>query len=62
MNEDLIIYYTIILLMLLPHWITYSKAGLKPYLSLTLLVPYWGVLISLAILAFIKWPMLEAEE
>lgn len=61
-NENLIIYYAISLLMVLPSWVTYKKAGLKAYLSFALLIPYWSMLISLALLAFLKWLLLKGEK
>jgi hypothetical protein len=54
--EEIII-ETIILaaLLLFPFWKVYSRAGLNPYLSLTLLIPGFGLLIVSIILAVSKW-------
>jgi hypothetical protein len=54
--EDIII-ETIVLAVLLifPFWKVYSRAGLNPYLSLTLLIPGFGLLIVSIILAVSKW-------
>lgn len=52
-----IIVETIVLaaLLLFPFWKIYSRAGLNPYLSLTLLIPGFGLLIVSIILAVSKW-------
>ena len=42
-------------LLLFPFWKIYSRAGLNPYLSLTLLIPGFGLLIASIILAVSKW-------
>ena len=40
---------------LFPVWKIYKRAGLNPYLSLTLLIPAFGFLIATVILAVSKW-------
>ena len=42
-------------LLLFPFWKIYTRAGLNPYLSLTLLVPGFGFIIATIILAVSKW-------
>lgn len=44
----------------LPFWFICKKAGLSPWLSLVILVPF-GVLILPFILAFVEWPSLKQE-
>jgi hypothetical protein len=40
-------------------WRTFVKAGLAGPLALLLLIPYAGIVIVPAILAFAKWPNLK---
>jgi hypothetical protein len=54
--EDIVIDTTFLaVLILFPLWKIYSRAGLIPYLSLTLLIPGFGFLIATIILAASKW-------
>lgn len=48
-------------LLLFPFWKIYSRAGLNPYLSLTLLIPGFGLLIVSIILAVSKWQVNSEE-
>lgn len=41
--------------LLLPFWKIYSRAGLNPYLSLTVLIPFFGFIIAGLILAVSDW-------
>lgn len=50
-----------LLFLLVPFWKTYSKAGLKPGLSLLIFLPF-GFLIALLILAFAPWPAISSKE
>jgi hypothetical protein len=43
------------LLFLIPVWRVFKRAGLNPALSLTVLIPYIGFLLSGIILAASKW-------
>ena len=43
----------------LPFWFICRKAGLPPWLALLALVPLGGVILPF-ILAFIRWPALDA--
>jgi len=49
-------------LFLLPLWRIYDQAGLSPVLSLTVLIPGVGPLISLWILAFLPWKLSSSEK
>jgi hypothetical protein len=42
-------------LLILPFWFAFKKAGLSPWLSLLVLVPAIGFLLTLYILAFARW-------
>ncbi len=42
-----------------PLWRIFSRTGLTPALSLLIFVPYAGVFIGLAVLAFTSWPATE---
>lgn len=48
--------YIAIILIILPAWLIYKKAGLKGWLSLTAFIPILGPTIVLIILAFARWP------
>lgn len=49
------------LLLLVPVWRTYARAGLSPWFSLLVLVPYIGLPVAAAILAFRPWPNGESR-
>ncbi len=42
-------------LLLYPTWRIFSRAGLNPALSLTVLIPYVGILVGGIILAVSEW-------
>jgi len=44
--------------LVLPFWFICGKAGLSPWLSLIMLVPF-GAIVLPFILAFIEWPSLK---
>ena len=53
------------ILLLYPAWRIYQRAGLNPYLSLTILVPYIGLLVCGIILAISDWhitPSLKGKD
>ncbi len=41
--------------LLLPFWKIFTRAGLNPYLSLIVLIPFFGFLIGCLILAVSDW-------
>lgn len=49
------------ILLLVPLWRIHKRAGLHPALSLLVLIPYAGVLISSLVLAISRWPAVERE-
>ncbi len=49
------------LLVLIPLWRLFDRAGLSPLWSLLVLIPGIGLLIAPAILAFASWPKGEAR-
>lgn len=51
----MIMYILMSVLLLFPLWKIYQKAGLTPELSLISLVPIFGFIICLIILAFSTW-------
>ncbi len=53
--------YTLVLgvLLIVPGWRIFRRAGLAPSLSLVIFVPYLGLLIVTLILAFRRWPATE---
>ncbi len=61
MNE--IVFQIIIqaILLLYPAWRIYKKAGLNPAISLTVLIPGFGIFICALILVFTKWQITTAR-
>jgi len=56
--EELIIQAIVLaLLFLFPVWRIFQRAGLNPAISLTVLIPYVGFLLSGIILAVSKWQL-----
>lgn len=49
-------WFIISLLVVVPLWRIYQRAGLNPALSLLVLIPWVGGLVVLAMLAFSSWP------
>lgn len=44
------------ILFLVPAWRIFTRAGFAPATALTVLIPFIGPLIAMAILAFAEWP------
>jgi len=60
--EDMILEAIVIAaLLLFPFWKIYTRAGLNPYLSLTLLIPVFGFFIASIILAASKWEINQVK-
>lgn len=49
------------LLIVVPVWRAYDRAGLSPFLSLLVLVPLIGPVVAVAILAFAAWPKVDGD-
>ena len=49
------------LLLIYPFWRIYRRAGLNPWYSLLVLLPYLGLPAAAAILAFQTWPNGESK-
>ena len=49
------------LLLIYPFWRIYRRAGLNPWFSLLVLLPYLGLPAAAAILAFQTWPNGESR-
>jgi hypothetical protein len=47
------------LLLIIPLWRIFQRAGLMPALALLVFVPFLGPFVVLAILAFSRWPAVE---
>lgn len=43
-------------LFLFPAWRIFTRAGFAPATALTVLIPFIGPLVAMAILAFADWP------
>jgi hypothetical protein len=44
------------ILLLIPAWRIFGKAGLEPAFALVIFIPFAGPLIAMAILVFANWP------
>jgi hypothetical protein len=55
MEELMIQIIAIAIFLLFPVWRIYGKAGLNPAMSLTVLIPWIGILVCGLILVFSKW-------
>jgi hypothetical protein len=49
------------LLIVVPTWFAYNRAGLSPCLSLIVLIPLIGPILAVAILAFAAWPKIDGD-
>ena len=58
--DTLLNYFFITLLILFPCWKIFRRVGLNPAFSLVVVIPGLGWLIAAAIVAFSKWPAIEA--
>lgn len=47
------------ILLIIPLWRIFARAGLRPALSLLIFIPFAGALICLLILALSRWPATE---
>lgn len=50
------------LLVIIPLWVIFRRAGLAPALSLIVFLPYLGFVIVVLILAFARWPATEGAD
>jgi len=51
-----------IIILMVPCWFICKKAGFSPWLSLLCLIPSFGVLVLLYILAFADWKVMPAPQ
>ena len=51
-----------VLLFIVPTWKIFSRAGLRPALSLLMFVPGIGWLIVSLMLSFMKWPAIKPTQ
>jgi len=56
---DALGFFILALIVMFPMWRIFKRAGFNPALSLLVLVPWVGLLIASAILAFAEWPRLR---
>ena len=66
MNPEIIVIVLIVLvggavLLVLPYWFIFGKAGFAPALSLLMLIPLVNV-VMLYVLAFSEWPILKQQQ
>ncbi len=47
--------------MIIPFWMIFKKAGMSPFLSLLMLIPFAGI-VMLYVLAFSRWKVIPAPE
>jgi hypothetical protein len=62
MEEVIIQVIVMAILLLFPVWRIFKRAGLNPALSLTVLIPYVGLLLSGIILAASTWKLGAARQ
>jgi len=61
MAEVLFSFILTLVLLLFPLWKIFGKAGFNPLLSLLLLIPFFGAVACVLILAFGRWPATEGR-
>jgi hypothetical protein len=49
-------YFSSVLLLIVPVWRIFRRAGFHPALSLVMFIPGVGILIAALLLAFRRWP------
>jgi hypothetical protein len=62
MSERLIVEFLAGLILIVPIWQIFKRAGLSAPLSLLLFVPGVGIVIVTILLAFMRWPAVETGE
>lgn len=55
MENIIVMFIAQAIFLLYPSWRIYSRAGINSSLSLTVLIPYFGIIICALILVFSKW-------
>ena len=58
--SDLLTIAVLTLLIIIPCWKIFRRVGLNPGFSFLAVIPFLGWLIAAAILAFSKWPAIDA--
>ena len=61
-HHGLLYHLVVALLVIVPCWKIFQRAGLNPALSLFIFVPVLGWWIAGAILAYSKWPAVVVTE
>lgn len=56
----LVIFVIMLVVIIVPTWFICKKAGFSPWLSLLNIVPTFGTLVLLYILAFAEWKVIPA--
>ena len=58
-KREVFVYQTVVIavLLLFPVWKIFDRAGLNPKLSLTLFIPFVGMLVAGLILALSEWKL-----
>jgi hypothetical protein len=51
-----------IILFIVPLWKIFGKAGFSPAWSLLIMVPFFGSIAALSLLAFRRWPATEGRD
>jgi hypothetical protein len=59
--EETLGYLVVMVLVIVPAWRVFARAGLAPALSLLVFVPFVGLFIAGVVLALRRWPSLESE-
>ena len=58
----LIIFVVFLAIIIIPFWFILKKAGFSPWLSLLNMIPTFGTLILLYVIAFAEWKVIPAPQ
>ena len=61
-NEMIGWFFGALVLVLYPAWRIHKRAGLQPALSLLILIPYVGIVVSALVLIMSPWPNVPASK
>jgi hypothetical protein len=60
--ESLVVLLIGALLWIIPLWVICGKVGMSPAISLIAVIPLFGSVVVLAVLAFARWPNARVRE
>lgn len=53
--------FIVSLILIVPVWKIFTKAGLQPALSLLVFIPLFGLIVTVMVLAFNEWPAFKNQ-